>query len=166
MLGDLAKEVVNHIKSSDGYSERPYLSFRSATLRVVLRNGYEELECRQRGVGRIYFRNPYHAIQTLLYMGSLHIFTYNHLYQFDSIYVNSPEGTIIMTIPINLHLRFNAWRGCPTLRRIFELLKCTLLSRPVEWEKRESSLSVGGSVESNSLSVSNIYNIINNIVEY
>lgn len=150
MLGDLAEEVLNHIKSTDGDTERPSLSFRNATLKVVQRNGYEELECRQRGVGKIYFRNAYHAIQTFFYMGSLNTPTY----YLDQVYVHSPEGTIMMTIPINVNLRFSAWKGCSTTTRIVELLKHTLLNRPVEWEK--STLSVGGSISAVSLSIGGI----------
>ena len=151
MLSDLAEEVVNHIKSTDGDTERPSLSFRNATLKVVQRNGYEELECRQRGVGKIYFRNAYHAIQTFFYMGSL---SQSYTYYLDQVYVHSPEGTIMMTIPINVNLRFSAWKGCSTTTRIVELLKHTLLNRPVEWEK--STLSVGGSISAVSLSIGGI----------
>ena len=155
MLGDLVEEVVNHIKSTDGNTERPSLSFRNATLKVVQRNGYEELECRQRGVGKIYFRNAYHAIQTFFYMGSLYMTTQSYSYNSDQVYIHSPEGAIMMTIPINVNLRFSAWRGCPTTTRIVELLKNTLLNRPVEWEK--STLSVGGSISAGSLSIGSIF---------
>ena len=155
MLSDLAEEVVSHIKYMDGDMERPSLSFRNATLKVVQRNGYEELECRQLGVGKIYFRNVYHAIQTFFYMGSLNYFPHSYSYQLDQVYVHSPEGTIMMTIPINVNLRFSAWRGCSTTTRIVELLKHTLLNRPVEWEK--STLSVGGSISAVSLSIGGIF---------
>ena len=155
MLGDLVEEVVNHIKSTDGDTERPSLSFRNATLKVVQRNGYEELECRQRGVGKIYFRNVYNAIQTFFYMGSLNHFHQSYSYHLDQVYVHSPEGTIMMAIPINVNLRVSAWRGCSTTTRIVELLKHTLLNRPIEWEK--NTLAVGGSISAASLSIGGIF---------
>lgn len=130
-LTDLAEEVVSQLKSGDGNTDRPYLSLRNATLRVVKINGIEELQCHQRGIAKIYFRNPYNAIQTFLYMGCVNTFPVNTLYHLDSIHVFSPAGNIIMSIPINLNLKYSNWSNCS---RLFALLKYTLIGRPVEWQ--------------------------------
>ena len=140
-LGDLAQEVMHQLKLNDRITDRPHLKMRNATLKVVVRNGQEELECGQAGVGQLYFRNPYNAIQTFLYMGCT-TNTYTTTFQMENVHVCAPNGAILYSVPININLKFSAWKGCRTCSRIVSMLRYTLIDRPVKWEDR--TLDQGG----------------------